>query len=271
MTLERVWLPSPNYSSGRGSTRLLIVHTAEGATTYQSLGSYFSSSSVQVSSQVGIDDTYNVIGEYVRNTDRSWAAASFNGIAVQAELCAFASWKASDWAAHETMLVNTAAWLAEEAATFGIPLVKLTAEQAQGSSRGVCGHNELGSAGGGHWDPGPDFPWDHVLAMATGSSSSTPAKRKGTHMWTLRDETSGGTWVADETGAVWSYDGAPYLGGVNNPTYNAAGWPCAGLAGYVDDRGDGYLLTLDTGDSDGPGDRFTRYRFPRDGSAVVKA
>ena len=38
MALTRVWLPSPNYS-GRGgsSVRLIVLHTTEGAQTYQSL------------------------------------------------------------------------------------------------------------------------------------------------------------------------------------------------------------------------------------------
>jgi len=46
MTLKRDWIPSPNYSSRGGSgVRLVIVHTAEGALTYEALGSYFGSSS----------------------------------------------------------------------------------------------------------------------------------------------------------------------------------------------------------------------------------
>ena len=53
----------------------------------------------------------------------------------------------SDWSKHQTMIKNTAAWVAEEAAHFGIPIVKLTAGQAQGGSAGVCQHADLGSGG----------------------------------------------------------------------------------------------------------------------------
>ena len=53
------------------------------------------------------------------------------------------------------MLANCAAWIAEECAAFGIPVRKLSAAQAQGGQAGVCGHVDLGAAGGGHWDPGP--------------------------------------------------------------------------------------------------------------------
>ena len=45
MSLKRVWMASPNYS-GRGgaAVRLIVLHTSEGAQTYQSLGSYFQGS-----------------------------------------------------------------------------------------------------------------------------------------------------------------------------------------------------------------------------------
>ena len=64
------------------------------------------------------------------------------------------------------MLENCARWIAEEAAHFDIPIVKLTAPQAQGTGRGVCQHADLGDWGGGHWDCGGSFPLDDVLTRA---------------------------------------------------------------------------------------------------------
>src|SRR5215831_4709287 len=167
--LTRKVIPSPNYSSrGGSSVRLIVVHTAEGATTIESLGSFFASSSSGVSSHTGIDDTKGVIGEYVRRDFKAWTAANANPVAVQTELCAFAKWSAAEWGKHPNMLANCAQWIAEEAAFFGIPIVKLTASQAQGSGRGVCQHADLGAYGGGHWDCGSGFPIDDVLKMAQG-------------------------------------------------------------------------------------------------------
>ena len=71
------------------------------------------------------------------------------------------------------MLANTAQWIAEEARYFGIPLVRLSASQAQSGHAGVCQHVDLGSAGGGHWDCGPGFPMDDVIAMAGGGAPTT--------------------------------------------------------------------------------------------------
>jgi hypothetical protein len=176
MALTRVSIPSPNYSSRGGQTvRLVVVHTAEGATTYQSLGSYFANPASQVSSHTGIDDTPGVVGEYVPRSGKAWTQANANPYSIATELCAFAAWQTADWNRHPQMLANCAAWIAEECAAFGIPNVKLSATQAQdGRTRGVCGHVDLGAAGGGHWDPGPAFPWAKVIGGAQPTPSPEP-------------------------------------------------------------------------------------------------
>ena len=166
MPLTRKAIPSPNYSSrGSAKVRLIVIHTAEGATTIESLGSYFQGD-VGASSHVGIDDKLGVIGEYVRRDYKAWTQANANPVAVSAELCAFAKWTIADWNKHPNMLENCARWIAEEAAHFGFPINKLTASQAQGAGYGVCQHADLGSWGGGHWDCGSSFPMDDVLKMA---------------------------------------------------------------------------------------------------------
>jgi hypothetical protein len=203
VTLTRVQIPSPNYSS-RGGTPIthLVLHTAEGALTYQSLGAYFQNPSAQVSSHVGIDDTPNTVGEYVpRVPGKAWTAANANPYSVQAELCAFASWNSATWNSHPTMLANTAAWLAEEAAALNIPLVLLSAAQAQDpNARGVCQHNDLGASGGGHWDCGPSFPIDHVIDLAKGGATPPPAEEEEPDMIMIQRTSTGGTAMYD--GAV---------------------------------------------------------------------
>ena len=175
MALRRVWMASPNYSSRGSGVRLIVVHTAEGALTYQSLGNFFASSSSGVSSHTGIDDTPGTVGEYVRREHKAWTQANANPYSVATELCAFASWDAATWRAHPVMLENCAQWIAEEAAAYSIPIRKLSAAEAQGGAAGVCGHVDLGASGGGHWDPGPAFPWSDVISMALGGAGiSTP-------------------------------------------------------------------------------------------------
>lgn len=221
MALNRVAIPSPNYSSRGGSgVRLIVCHTAEGALTYQSLGSYFQGN-VEASSHAGIDDTPNEIGVYVKRADKSWTQANANPYCVSAELCGFAEWDIAEWDRHPTMLENTAKWIAEEAAAFGIPLVVLDDAQAQGGASGITQHENLGSAGGGHWDCGPAFPIGRVVEMAGGlpaspstpSPSPTPPAAAGTAPpWPgvyLRDFTehpSARTWQAQMQARGWAID-----------------------------------------------------------------
>lgn len=176
MTLTRIQIPCANHNIRTQPCRLIVLHTTEGAQSYQSLGNYFIGSTSgpnPTSSHVGIDDTPNTVGEYVQRSNTSWTASNANGVAVQAELCtpsgAAMGWTVDDWNSHPQMLSNTAAWIAEEAAYFNIPIVKLSPTLAQTDGRGVCQHSDLGSWGGGHYDCGPNFPIDHVLALATGT------------------------------------------------------------------------------------------------------
>lgn len=177
MTLNRAWIPSPNFTAGYSSRRLIVLHTSEGAQTYQSLGNFFAESSSQVSSHVGIDDVRGTIGEYVKRSNTAWTAANANPVAVQAEFCtpsgAAANWTASIWKnQHPNMLLNAGDWIAEEAAYWNIPIVSLTPSQAQGSGRGVCQHSDLGAWGGGHYDCGNGFPMDYVIDLAKGGKPS---------------------------------------------------------------------------------------------------
>ena len=181
MPLQRVSIPSPFYSSrGGAKVTTIVLHTAEGARTYQSLGSWFQNPTANVSSHVGIDDTPNTVGEYVPRSGKAWTQGDANPYCVSAELCGFASWDNAEWNRHPTMLANCAAWIAEEAAAFAIPITKLSPAQAQSPNvPGVCQHIDLAQMGGGHVDCGPAFtapggPYDQILAMAAGGAAPTP-------------------------------------------------------------------------------------------------
>jgi hypothetical protein len=181
MALTRKWYPSPN-KSGRGGSavRCIVLHTTEGAQTIGDLGNFFKSSSVQASSHVGADNvTRGVIGEYVARADKAWTQGNGNPYCISCEICtpsgAAANWSDATWRSKPILLENIAAWIAEEAKYYGIPIVKLTASQAQGSGRGVCQHRDGGSAWGGHSDCGNGFPIDYVLQLAKGGSGASAA------------------------------------------------------------------------------------------------
>jgi hypothetical protein len=219
------------------------------------LGSYFQSPSAGVSSHTGIDDTPGVIGEYVRRSDKAWTQGDANPYSVAAELCAFAAWSPAEWQLHQTMLANTAQWVAEECAAFGIPLRKLSASQAQGGQAGVCQHVDLGAAGGGHWDCGPGFPMDQVIAMAAGGAVA-PSTKKGRTM-IASTSTGKGYWTTTSDGALYAFGDAQGLGGVYPEKINGE---IIGIAGKGTDgvwllASDGGIFAFGSADFHGRPDR----------------
>jgi N-acetyl-anhydromuramyl-L-alanine amidase AmpD len=172
MALTRLWRPSPHYSTGRSSVRLIVLHTTEGAQDIESLANWFKNPSAKVSSHVGADNKrQGTIAEYVKRHHSAWAQGNYNSVSICIEMCtpsgAANGWSRDYWLSKQGWLLdNTAAWVAEEARAYGIPIVKLNASQAQGSGRGLCGHVDIQPRD--RTDPGKGFPWDYVIAKATG-------------------------------------------------------------------------------------------------------
>jgi len=167
--LVRHWYPSPNFSTG-STKRLIVVHTTEGFTGQNGMydcAVYFQGP-VGASSSV-VADNYHPghVCESVTRSKAAWTQCNYNSVSVSIEQCAYASWSRDTWLNTKSdLLRNTAQWIAEESAALGIPIVKLSASQAQGGSKGICGHSDLGSYGCGHSDPGAGYPWDIVLQWA---------------------------------------------------------------------------------------------------------
>jgi hypothetical protein len=203
----------------------VVVHTAEGSTTIESLGNFFANPSAGVSSHVGIDDKENTVGVYVEREAKAWCQGDFNPIAVCAELCAFAGWGPAEWNAHPVMLENCAKWIAEECAAFNIPIINAV-------DPGVCQHNDLGAAGGGHWDCGPDFPIGRVLEMAAGGAGPSQPKRKGRTM-IASTESGRGYWTCTSDGAVYAFGDAQFRGSSFDVDPNTPGEQRVDVTGEV--------------------------------------
>lgn len=105
----------------------------------------------------------------------SWTLRSGNRWSENIELVAQAGWTRAEWLARPKLLDRCAFWLAERSEARSIPLVKLTPEQYRAGGWGVIGHHDhtIGYSDGSHWDPGPNFPWDVVLAQANAYRNGT--------------------------------------------------------------------------------------------------
>lgn len=151
----------------------LVIHTAQGATDELALGSFFSRTS-NGSSQAGIgqDGGY---ASYVNYADTCWAAPPLNQEADHLEICGFAEWSRAKWLTYPKMLETVAQWIAWRCSVRKIP-IRHVSKPSLGTS-GVTGHIDVNNTyrQSDHWDPGPGFPWDTVIARANVIASVKPA------------------------------------------------------------------------------------------------
>jgi hypothetical protein len=220
MAVTRVWKPSQHYSSGGNARRVIALHTTEGSQTAESLLNWLTNPSSKVSYHFAVDASHgdSWCMQYVRDGDKAWAQANFNGAAISIAFCtpsgAASGWSRSTWLSKPAMLTSCGRLVGELAKQFGIPLTQLTSSQAQGSSKGICEHKNFGSGGGNHTDCGNGFPMDEIIRIAKGGggASSAPAPPKE---------------VADMTAAVAYVGGQAHLACIgkdnNNIYYKAPG------------------------------------------------
>ena len=166
--LTRKPYPSPNYSSrGSAAVRLIVIHTAEGASTIEELGNFFAQASAGVPPHTGIDDqlgrrrrvrpphrqSRGRQGTRTPSPSRRSCARSRNGVGR----------RVGPPPEHVRELRPLDR---RGSRPLRHPDTTLDSPQAQGTGRGVCQHADLGDWGGGHWDCGGSFPLADVLARA---------------------------------------------------------------------------------------------------------
>jgi len=163
----------PSSSRGGQKVRLVVLHTAEGASDTASLYAYFDRTQA-ASCHAGIDE-HGVADGWVPYDRAAWTLRNANAYSDNAEICGWAKWTRADWLAHPGMLAGAAAWVRSRCTARGIPMVKLSPAEVKAGRAGVCGHVDYTQATGDgtHWDPGPNFPWDIVIAAARGGGGTS--------------------------------------------------------------------------------------------------
>jgi hypothetical protein len=120
--------------------------------------------------------------QYVRDSDKAWAQANYNGHALSIAFCtpsgAASGWSRSTWLSKGAMLQCAGRLAGELSRQFGIPRVQLTSSQAQGNSKGFCEHKNFGAGGGGHVDCGNGFPMDEIIRIANGGTTQPPVPQE---------------------------------------------------------------------------------------------
>lgn len=165
-----------NSNGPRRSTLYAVVHTQEGDGTAVSLANYLNANKVSYNIVVDAIDTVEVVP-----VDQGpWAAVEANDIAFHVCFAGSrAGWKRADWLAREAMLKRGAKAIAAACKQFDIPAVKVLSTNGWPvTPKGIAGHVDFGQRGGGHTDPGTEFPWTEFIEIVqvylAGPTTPTP-------------------------------------------------------------------------------------------------
>lgn len=134
----------------------------------------------------------------------SWTLRGGNPYSDNIELVATAVFTRAQWLGQPRLLDLCARWLADRhKARPWIPLRHLTVDEVRRRVPGVIGHWDYTRAtgDGDHWDPGPDFPWDVVLAKANqyarGGAPAQPEEEDDMSKTTLIVKVVGKLYLVD--------------------------------------------------------------------------
>lgn len=135
-----------------------VLHTTEGITNAEDLAPFFRRAS-NADVHIAIDRQADCV-HIVDENEKAWHVVSYNGTSLGIEQCAFARYTEREWV-HDFHLglLRVAVALSHWHRDHGIAL----RHRVDG---GVCYHRDLGAAGGGHWDPGYQYPIKYVLYLA---------------------------------------------------------------------------------------------------------
>lgn len=174
---KALWTARPNAYRPRGlaSPMWIACHTSESRSRAVNLRNYCENNKV---SYHRIGDDIDIVG-MVRDSDAPWAAVGANKYAYH--YCwssSFASWSRNQWLddnpsdgfnernALRLGAKQMAFWI-QQSRDAGRPI---PVEWIGGRNRppwglnGICGHVDFGEWGGGHSDPGPNFPVEVLLS-----------------------------------------------------------------------------------------------------------
>ncbi|CAA0078361.1 Glycyl-glycine endopeptidase ALE-1 [Mycolicibacterium vanbaalenii] len=165
-----VWSPNRHRRS-KGTPRWIVVHTQEGGRTARGLAGFLANPASKVSYH-SVNDEHEVL-KVVAETDAPWAAAGANEYAFHHCFAgSYAGWSRNKWLEtdatdgknEDVQLTRGAHVIAWWSHKYRIPAEWIGGRNVPPWGHdGICGHIDLGRWGGGHTDPGPNFPVDELL------------------------------------------------------------------------------------------------------------
>lgn len=157
----------------------VVVHTMEAPEkpgTARAVARWFAGPDApQASAHYCIDDAECV--QCVPETVVAWAAPGANKQGIHLEHAGYAAQTPIQWGDDysQRVLALSARRCADVCLRYRIPAVRLSAADLRAGKLGICGHRDVTdafSAGKGHTDPGPNFPWAQYVQMVKDEMSA---------------------------------------------------------------------------------------------------
>ncbi|QNN99379.1 lysin A, N-acetylmuramoyl-L-alanine amidase domain [Gordonia Phage Sephiroth] len=165
---------SPNKHYGGRDVDWVVIHTQEGNGRARDIIPFLCNPASEVSYNAVVDDVESVL--VVPWDANPWAAMNANTRGDHLlSAGSFAKWSKAKWLetdardgknenAQMDRLALLTAWRCK---VRGIPPVYVGGK-GRPSKPGICGHVDFGAWGGGHTDPGPNFPWIEFISRVQG-------------------------------------------------------------------------------------------------------
>ena len=162
--------------------RWIVIHTMEAPEkpdTAEAVARWFASKGAPGASAHFCVDCDSII-ECVPPRLIAWHAKGGNKLGIGIELAGRAGQGPEGWEdAYSRETLANAAWLCGQLAKqYDIPPRRLTDDEIRGGvAKGFVGHGDITRAKkivGGHWDPGPNFPWAQFLLEVEGLMTVEP-------------------------------------------------------------------------------------------------
>lgn len=112
----------------------------------------------------------NSVVQCVNDKDVAWHAAGANHNGIGIEHSGYAKQSREEWLDDYSMaeLKVSAVLVARLCKRWNIPVERISAADLKAGKRGICGHKDVTDAfskGRGHYDPGPNFPYDVYIDL----------------------------------------------------------------------------------------------------------
>lgn len=167
---EIIQMNVQNQSARSGSIKAIVLHDTEskdypGASDLRAIGAWFDNPQAQASAHVCVDGQ-GFSARYVVDEAKAWHCAAYNSQTLGIEQMGYATFGLPLWKSRRNQLRKVAQYIAYWSKKYNIPIRKGASANGFITKTGIVTHRSLGLAGGGHHDPGPNYPLSLVFVLA---------------------------------------------------------------------------------------------------------